>query len=97
MSSEIRDIVAAARSKLPDLPSDYATLAIAQGRTAHQVRSDLLARMSTDYKAISKADMLKQVRAMGASVETGSSAASASRSNMEALLRQQGLEPVRPR
>lgn len=98
MSTEIQNIVAAARNRLPNLSSNYADRAIAQGRTANDVRAELLTMMTTDYRVLSKADMRKQVAQLGLSQDdpqARSSTASTGRANMEKLLRQQGMEPAR--
>ena len=89
--------MAAARSKLPDLPANYADQAIAKGQTVADVRSELLTMMSTDYRAMSKANMREQLRQMGLvkndSTPVADDPRAASKANMVATLKRMGLAP----
>ncbi len=56
----IREAVAAARPKLPNLPLDYADQMIAAAKTVAAVKADLVDRMvAHDGRARSRASMLK--------------------------------------
>ncbi len=107
-ADQIRAAVAAVRPKLPLLAADYADRAIASGKTLAQVKGDLVDLMSTDTRALSKANMIAQARSKGllpadpapeAIAATAAAGGLGSRStsidNMRATVRQAGMTPTR--
>ena len=97
-ADQISAAVAQARDRLPNLPDDYASRAIAAGKTVDQVKGDLIAMMSESPRERGKALMRAEVERQGLT-RPGAGAASQSGSRgvklMAAELRRQGIEPRR--
>ena len=95
-ATEIRAAVEAARTHLPNLPSDYADQAVAAGKTVTAVKSELFVAMTSDPRARSKANMASLVAGMsGSAAEPATAGAATSRKSMLAEINRQHMEPAR--
>lgn len=101
-AAQIIAAVAQARDRLPNLPDDYASRAIAAGKTVDQVKSDLIDMMSESPRERGKALMRAEVGRQGLARPGARGGAGAATENgsrgvtlMAAELRRQGIEPRR--
>lgn len=69
-ADQITAAVAQARGRLPNLPDDYGPRAIAAGKTAVQVKGDLVAMVTTNPRERGKTLMADLVRRQGMTPRT---------------------------